>query len=86
MEWKKLIPGGFAAGTAPFALHPNDEKRAKEMIHLAVSGGVSLDDVIDECRRYLQSRLASPTGIEKQLKEVMKFALKHGYSGSVNLH
>jgi hypothetical protein len=75
-EWAKQLAGGFAFQTAPFAMHPADQKRAKLALTLAQEEGVKLSEFLEAARTYLEGAQGWPTDIAKQLKEVRKFASK----------
>lgn len=72
-EWIRLISGGFAATTAPFAVHPNDEKRALEYLEKAKDAGLTVEDVILHARSYLDNVTGFPTDIDDQLVRVRSF-------------
>jgi hypothetical protein len=47
------IAGGFAGLDAPFAVHPNDERRARETIELMVAAGLSQQEMVSLFRAYI---------------------------------
>lgn len=51
--WQQQIPGCFAGMTAPFSMHPNDEKRALEMLEEMQAQGVTWSEAEAEIRAYL---------------------------------
>ncbi len=56
MGWRELVAGTMPTG-APFGVHPNDQKRAKESIKSAKSEGATFSDfagqVFTECHKHL---------------------------------
>ena len=72
-EWIRLIGGGFAFQTAPFASHTNDLKRAKEYLTKARTAGLSVSDAVEHARAYLQDAPGWPIDEKVQLERVRKF-------------
>ena len=72
-SWERLLAGGFACGTASFAVHPKDKERAKAALSEAKEAGVSKQQFIDVARRYLESAVGFPTNVSDQLDRVEKF-------------
>lgn len=72
-KWVRLIGGGFAHQTAPFAVHPNDRKRAREYLRQARAAGLSVADAMDHARAHLEAAQGWPTDTGKQLDRVRKF-------------
>ena len=72
-DWKKLLHGGFAFMTAPFAVHPRDEERARQFYSVAREQGVTLDEILSEARRYLEERGCKQDYIDKELGRVKRF-------------
>jgi len=72
-SWQNAFHGGFAFGTAPFAVHPSDEARAKQFLHLAKAQGVTLEEVVTEARAYLEAQGCRRERIERQLEYVWQF-------------
>lgn len=72
-EWIRLISGGFAATTAPFAVHPNDERRALEYLEMAKDAGLTIEDVILHAKIYLDNATGFPANIDDQLARVRSF-------------
>jgi hypothetical protein len=63
-----LIGGAFAFETAPFAVHPNDERRAYEYLEKAKEIGLTWTDVEADIKAYLKSKNADPTWAVRQLE------------------
>jgi len=78
INWVKLIGGGFAGMTAPFAQHPSDKKRAREYMKQAEAADLTLRDALQHARSHLEKATGWPTGIDVQLGRVRKF-----YSGKL---
>jgi hypothetical protein len=72
-KWVKLIGGGFAHMTAPFAVHANDEMRAKEYLSEAQAAGLTMSDTIQHARKYLESAKGWPFDMDEQLGRVRDF-------------
>ena len=72
-NWKELLHGGFAFMTAPFGVHPNDEKRAEEFLEVAKAQGIKLNEVLTEADEYLRNQGCNQDYIEKELDRVRKF-------------
>lgn len=68
LEEDYRIAGGFAGGDAPFAVHPNDEKRARETVRLMEVDGLSRSEMVDAFRAYIA--VHCPRSIEKQMARV----------------
>jgi len=73
VDWIRLVGGGFAHMTAPFAVHPNDRKRANEYLRQAKAHGLTISDVVGHAREYLRTASGWPTDEEKQIQRVEKF-------------
>lgn len=73
IDWVKLIGGGFAHMTAPFAVHPNDRDRAKEYLRMAKAHGLTVSDAEDHARKYLRTAIGWPTDEADQIARVRKF-------------
>lgn len=71
--WVKLIGGGFAYQTAPFAVHPKDEERAEEYLLQAKRAGISISDTLRFARLYLESAAGWPANLEEELERVEDF-------------
>jgi hypothetical protein len=65
--WKKLIGGGFAGMDAPFALHPNDQERAMNMISVMQAANVSWSEAEAAIREYLLAQGVHGPRLEKQM-------------------
>ncbi len=73
-DWKKALHGGFAFMTAPFAVHPNDEERARKFLELAKVENVTLSQALGEARSYLEGQGCNEEAIQEQLRRVEKFS------------
>lgn len=73
VDWIRLIGGGFAHGTAAFAVHPNDRNRAKEYLKEAKAHGLTISDAVGHAREYLRSATGWPTDESKQIQRVEEF-------------
>jgi hypothetical protein len=72
--WRRLLRGGFAFGTAPFAAHPLDAERAREMYFMALRAGASRQQVLDEAESYLNGEIPSnPREVRRLVKSVDRF-------------
>lgn len=65
--WQQQIPGVFAGMTAPFAMHPNDEKRAMGMLEEMQAQGVTWSEAEAEIRAYLTSQKVTSDEMAKQM-------------------
>jgi hypothetical protein len=65
---KYRIGGGFAFVSAPFAVHPNDERRARATIRLMKAYGRSRSQIIEAFRDYVVKH--SPLSEERQMERV----------------
>lgn len=75
-DWIKLIGGGFAFQTAPFAVHPLDRDRAKEYLKQAKIHDLTISDAVEHAREYLKDATGWPTSEEEQIQRVKKFFAK----------
>lgn len=66
--WKEQIPGCFAGMTAPFAMHPNDEKRALMMVETMQEQGVTWAEAEVAIRDYLTGQNVTSGEMDKQIK------------------
>lgn len=73
IDWVKLIGGGFAHMTAPFAVHPLDRDRAKVYLQEAKAHGLTVADAVSHARAYLRTALGWPTDEAQQFQLVEKF-------------
>lgn len=69
-SWKELIPGGFAGMDAPFAQHPNDERRAHGIIEVMRAADVTWEEAEAAIRDYLVSKGVAGGKLEKQMERV----------------
>ena len=69
-SWKEQIPGCFAGMTAPFAMHPNDEKRAIEMLKGMQEQGVTWSEAEVEIRAYLTKQEVTSDEMTRQMLRV----------------
>lgn len=70
MTWQKQIPGCFAGMTAPFAVHPNDKKRARAMMNTMQKQGVSWSEADEAIRDYLAAQNVTQDEMRKQMQGV----------------
>ncbi len=68
--WQEQIPGSFAGMTAPFAMHPNDEKRARAMMDTMQEQGVSWSEAETAIRDYLTAQNVTQDEMRKQMQRV----------------
>lgn len=68
--WQEQIPGCFAGMTAPFAVHPNDEKRARAMMETMQEQGVSWSEAEAAIRDYLTAQNITQDEMHKQMQRV----------------
>lgn len=59
--------------TAPFAVHPNDEKRAKEYRAEAKAIGLQWPDIEADIREYLTAQNVTADFMEEQVGRAKKF-------------
>lgn len=71
--WREQIPGAFAFQTAPFAVHPLDERRAIKMFHAALRAGATEADIVAEASAYLASQHCPADEIERQIARIRSF-------------
>jgi hypothetical protein len=62
-----LIGGAFAHLTAPFAVHPNDRKRAVAYLEAAVAANVDWPDAENDIRDYLKLNGCNDATIRKEI-------------------
>lgn len=70
MTWQKQIPGCFAGMTAPFAQHPNDERRALELLRTMQEEGVTWAEAEAAIRDYLTGQNVTVAELSKQMQRV----------------
>ena len=68
--WEEQIPGCFAGMTAPFAMHPNDEKRALAMVESMNEQGVTWSEAETAIQDYLVTQNVTQDEMDKQMKRV----------------
>lgn len=68
--WQEQIPGCFAGMTAPFAMHPNDEKRTRAMMDMMQEQGVSWSEAEAAIRDYLTAQNITQDEMRKQMRRV----------------
>ena len=68
--WKEQISGCFAGMAAPFAMHPNDEKRAWAMMGTMQEQGVSWNEAEAAIRDYLTAQNVNQSEMRKQMQRV----------------
>ncbi len=64
------IGGGFAFMGAPFASHPNDERRARETIELMVGANLTRNEMRALFRAYVDKEGGSLEAKERQMARV----------------
>jgi len=72
-NWKSRIPGCFAAMTAPFGVHPHDERRAEKMFHLAMREGATIDQIVREATRWLKGQGVASEAIAREVNRIRRF-------------
>ena len=72
-DWRRLLAGGFAFMSAPFAVHPLDEQRARKMVFAAKREGASLAEIKAEAEAYLRKNSWRPEDIAEEAKRVEAF-------------
>ena len=72
-EWIKLIGGGFAHMSAPFAVHPFDKDRAREYRDQARAAGLQWDDVHGHLDAYATEQGWTAEKRTDEAKRVRKF-------------
>lgn len=74
MSWRTKVPGCFGEYDAEFALHPNDEKAAKEAIIAAKAENATIDDFAKEvvwyCYNNVQAADLLKPHIDRQIQQV----------------
>lgn len=68
--WEEQIPGCFAGMTAPFAMHPNDEKRALAMVESMNEQGVTWSEAEITIQDYLEEQNVTQDEMDKQMQRV----------------
>ena len=77
MNWKDKIPGCFGEMDLIFGGQPLDSERAKEMFKEALTEDAELDDIVNECKKYLQAKNAHKEHIKEQEEVIRKFCYKN---------
>ncbi len=67
------VGGAFAFMTAPFAVHPNDRKRAEEYRDAATAAGLQWPDIEADIREYLATHKVTPDFMDEQVSRARKF-------------
>jgi hypothetical protein len=58
-DWRTMLPGCFGKMDRQFAIHPEDEKRAKKAIAAAKEAGVSRAEFQQEMNSYLDKNVGN---------------------------
>ncbi|MCZ8545322.1 hypothetical protein OOJ09_14105 [Mesorhizobium qingshengii] len=66
-DWRRQLKGAFAFDSAPFAVHPNDERRARTAISNAIRSGASKTEIEREIEKYFQDRKSAQEFIKYQI-------------------
>jgi hypothetical protein len=73
LDWQTQLKGAFAFQAAPFAVHPNDERRAIAAISNAIRSGASKADIELEIREYLTTHCCTQEFILYQISLFRSF-------------
>lgn len=65
--WRDRLPACFGVVDLKFALHPLDERRAKEMIREARESGASTEEILSAIQDYLSSMQARQDHIDEEM-------------------
>ncbi len=68
--WHEQVPGYFAGKTTPFAMHPNDEKRARALMEKMQEQEVSWSEAEAAIRDYLTAQNVTQDEMRKQMLRV----------------
>lgn len=68
--WQEQLPGCFVGITAPFAMHPNDEKRERSVMETMQEQGVSWGEAAAAIRDYLTTQNVTQDEMHKQMQRV----------------
>lgn len=71
--WINSLHGGFGFETFEFGCHPCEQERARKMYFEAWVNNIPIGTILDEARKYLQSRGLGETGIASKVQEVENF-------------
>jgi hypothetical protein len=82
-DWRKQLKGAFAFDSAPFASHPNDERRALLAIATAIRSGASKVDIEREICEYFRIKGFGAEFISYQLRLFRSYFSRH-YSSIKN--
>lgn len=72
-DWIRLIGGGFAHMSAPFAIHPLDRDRAKEYRKAAGAAGLTWAEICSHFEAYADEEGWSSAKRSEELARVRKF-------------
>lgn len=72
-DWTKLIGGGFAHMSAPFAVHPFDKERAREYRDQVRAAGLQWPDVEAHLDAYAAEQGWTSEKRAEESKRVRKF-------------
>lgn len=70
MNWKEMMKGCFGDKDKVFGEHPNEEKRAREMLKAAIEAKATMADITAEATRLLNSSNAGSKHISEQLTRI----------------
>lgn len=73
---RELMGGCFGSSDGKFALHPNEENRAKELLKLAEKSKITLIEVKEISLAYLYNKGFYDVHIKSEMKEITKFFSK----------
>lgn len=69
MSWREQIAGAFGFGTAPFALHREDQDLAKAAIRAAKAEGATRDEFAREIALYARKYISSEGALRERLRQ-----------------
>jgi hypothetical protein len=74
MDWQDRVAGCFGNNDVEFAVHPMDQRRAKELIAAAQAAGATRDDFEKEMEWhvYKNRKYEMQAHLEKQVKRLHK--------------
>lgn len=73
MACENLLPGCFAAGTAPFAQHAGDRQSAFNYLECCIQNQVSWDDAQEQIRVYLKRQNCNGQTIREQVERARSY-------------
>ncbi|MBP2279149.1 hypothetical protein [Sphingomonas sp. PL20] len=76
-DWDKLVGGGFAHMSAPFAIHPSDKQRARAYRDQAKAAGLGWADVEGHVNGYADKKDWTDDKRAEEMKRVRKYIGKH---------